>query len=293
MVAWQRYLQPQTLNEALHDLQSAAESVKVIAGGTDLLLDIQQGRQPRVHTLLDVTSIPEMREIRVGESDIFVGAAVTHFEILQHPALNHHAKSLIEASGLIGGPQVRNVATIGGNVAHALPAGDGTIALMALGAQVEIAGPDGRRCIPLEELFTGPGQTILDQRCELLTGFYLPPLQPGEASAFYRTMRPQGVAIAILNLGVWLRSSVDGLIEDIRLAVGPAGPKPVRARRTETFLRGRLPTEDTIDAAGRELVAEVQLRASPHRATKEYRRHLVPVLLRRVLETAHDRAMVN
>lgn len=291
MATWQHYLQPTSLAEALQCLQSAPGRAKIIAGGSDLLIDIQQGRHPPVDTLVDVTGIPELRALRVEDDHLFLGAALTHFEILSSPLLQHHARALVQASALIGGPQVRNLATIGGNVAHGLPAGDGTIALLALDAQAQIAGPQGVRWLPLEQLFLGPGQTILSAGQDLLLGFRLPLLGPGEASAFWRVMRPQGVAIAILNMGLWLRlGNPAGCVEDIRLAAGPAGPTPFRARRTEAILRGR-PLERLLDAetialAAEEFLAEARLRTSPHRATAEYRRRLAPVILRQVLENA-------
>lgn len=291
MPAWQNYLQPATVAEALQQLQSAPGPAKAIAGGTDLLLDIQQRRHPPVDTLVDLSSISEMRETRLDGEAICLGAAVTHYEIINNPLLIRHAPCLVEACGVIGGPQVRNVATIGGNVAHGLPAGDGTIALLALDAQVEIAGPGGRRWLPIEELFVAPGCTLLQERSELLVSFRLPLAAAGESSAFHRVMRPQGVAIAILNMAAWLRASGDGTIADIRLAAGPAGPRPFRPRRTEAFLRGRRPDGETIASAACELAAEASLRTSPHRATAEYRQQLLPILLGRVLEPAFARAM--
>jgi CO/xanthine dehydrogenase FAD-binding subunit len=291
MPIWQHYLQPTSLAEALQALQAAPGRAKIIAGGSDLLIDLQQGRHPPVETLVDVTGIPELRALRVEDDHVFLGAAVTHFEIMSSPLLQQHARVLVEAAGLIGGPQVRNLATIGGNVAHGLPAGDGTIALLALDAQAQIAGPQGVRWLPLEGLFLGPGRTIFSAGHDLLLGFRLPLLGPGESSAFWRVMRPQGVAIAILNMGAWLRvNESTGCVEDIRLAAGPAGPTPFRARRTEAVLRGR-PLERLLDAetialAAEEFLAEARLRASAHRSSAEYRRHLAPVILRQVLENA-------
>lgn len=287
MIVWQRYLQPHTVAEALAGLAAAAGPARIIGGGTDLLLDIQQGRQPPVETLVDVTGIPELVAIRIDEAGIFIGAAVTHHEIICHPLLARRARALVQASGLIGGPQVRNVATLGGNIAHALPAGDATIALLALDAVAEVAGPAGRRHVPLAELFLAPGRTVLGP-AELLVGVHLPRLGPGEGSAFARVMRPQGVAIAILNLAAWLRVAGDGTILAARLAVGPAGPVPFRARRAEAALAGRRLDPDGAAPASvaAELLAEAQLRTSPHRATAEYRRQLVPVVLQRVLAGA-------
>jgi carbon-monoxide dehydrogenase medium subunit len=189
--------------------------------------------------------------------------------------------ALVEACELIGGPQVRNVATLGGNVAHALPAADGTIALVALDAQASLASSDGIRWLPLLELFAGPGRPTFDPSREILAAFRLPRLGLGEASAFERVMRPQGVAIAILNLALWLRASPAGRIEDLRIAVGPSGPRPFRARQTEAVLRDRTPDHDILLDAAESLRAEATFRTSPHRATAEYRDHLAEVLLRR------------
>jgi CO/xanthine dehydrogenase FAD-binding subunit len=291
MPIWHNYLQPATLREAL-DAFGSVPGAKIIAGGSDLLIDIQQGRHPPVGTLIDVTCVPELRELSLEDDHLFLGAALTHYEIVSSPLLQWHAPALVAASGLIGGPQVRNLATIGGNVAHGLPAGDGTIALLALDARAQLAGPEGMRELPIEELFLGPGHTILAATRELLVGFRLPLRRPGESSAFWRVMRPQGVAIAILNMGAWLRVDGGGTVSEIRLAAGPAGPRPFRARRTEDILRGRplarLLDEETMAQAAEAFLAEATLRASPHRSTAEYRRHLAPIVLREVLERTSE-----
>jgi carbon-monoxide dehydrogenase medium subunit len=200
-----------------------------------------------------------------------------------------HAQALAEASGLIGGPQVRNVATLGGNVAHALPAADGTIALFALNARVEIATMEGRRYVSLDDLFKGPGVSALDPERELLVGFYLPEKGPGEGSAFNRIMRPQGVAIAILNCAVWVQRS-GNLITDIRVAIGPSGPTPRRLTEVEDVLRGKTPGDDEIEAALQVLLEHVHFRTSRHRATQAYREEMARVLLHDTLRQAWERA---
>jgi len=286
MTSWEHYVRPGSLDEALTILAEGDGSARVIAGGTDLLLDIQQGRHPPVTTLVDITGIPEMLAIAAAGDEIYLGSAVTHTTIVHDPLLNENTLCLIEACGLIGGPQVRNVATIGGNVAHALPAGDGTIALLALQAQAQIASAHGRRWMDLEELFVGPGQASFDRSREILVGFRFKKRGPDEQTGFRRIMRPQGVAIAILNMAIWLRGSNETGIEDIRMAIGPAGPRPLRARRTEAILRGRKLSDDVIAQATEALLGEARLRTSPHRATVEYRRHLTGVLLRRTLAAA-------
>lgn len=284
------YSQPLTITEALDALQRSPGPAEVIAGGTDLLLDLRQGRHPPVHTLVDVSGIKEMKVVRREGVFIFLGAAMTMHDIMRHPLLNENAQCLVEACSLVGGPQVRNVATIGGNVAHALPAGDGTISLLALEAHAQIASMEGVRYEPLSDLFVGPGETVLDRSREILTGFRFHVLGDSEASAFQRVMRPQGVAIAILNMAAWVRLGRHERIEDVRLSIGPAGPTPVRAYKTEGILKGETIGDRVLHRAAQGLLDEVVLRTSPHRATIEYRRHLSVLLLRRTLQRAVQRA---
>lgn len=286
MAFWQTYLTPGSLADALAALRESRGSARVIAGGTDLLLDLQQGRHPPLDTLIDLSRVPELREIREEGDAIFLGAAVTHAELLANPLVSAHAACLGQACALIGGPQVRNVATLGGNVAHALPAADAAIALVALAARAELATFEARRETPIEALFAGPGQVTFDRAHTILVGFQIRKRQPGEGSAFDRVMRPQGVAIAILNMALWVRLEASNRIAEARLAVGPSGPRPARARLAEAALLGQ-PAEQVdlthvIDA----LRAECRLRSSPHRATHEYRRHLLAVLLSRTLPAA-------
>jgi carbon-monoxide dehydrogenase medium subunit len=196
----------------------------------------------------------------------------------------------VEGCGLIGGPQVRNVATIGGNVSHALPAGDGTVSLLALNTEVQIASLEGESCQPLIDLFAGPGEVTFDRNRELVVGFRFKAKEAREGSAFHRVMRPQGVAIAILNMAGWVKLDKKETITDIRISCGPAGPKPFRAYQTEGFLKGKTWNESTFQEASQLLGNEVSLRTSAHRATKEYRHKLLPILLKTVLDKAVQRA---
>jgi len=290
MAFWQTYLTPGSLADALNALREAPGSARLIAGGTDLLLDLQQGRHPPVDTLIDVSRVPELRQVREEGGDVFLGAAVTHAELLGLPQVAVHAACLREACSLIGGPQVRNVATLGGNVAHGLPAADAAIALLALDASAELATLGGRREVPIETLFTGPGQVAFDRAETIVVGFRIRQRQGGEGSGFRRVMRPQGVAIAILNMAVWMRLDADGKIAEARIAVGPSGPRPARARSAEAALVGQ--RWDAIEQAPvvAALQAECRLRSSAHRATQDYRRHLLGVLLNRVLPAVIDSA---
>jgi carbon-monoxide dehydrogenase medium subunit len=250
---------------------------------------LQQGRHPPVDTLVDVTQIEEMCALEVRGDHLFIGAARPLNEVVASPIVQMHAQALYEAAGLIGGPQVRNTATLGGNVAHALPAADGAVSLVSLDAKAEVASPDGRRVVPMLDLYAGPGKSTLDPRREVLVGFRVALRKPGQASAFRRVMRPQGVAIAILNLGVWIERKGDQIV-DARIAIGPAGPKPLRARAAEAALWGRSYSPETMQAAAEALLGEAKFRTSPHRATAEYRRHTACVLLEQTLSVAWQRA---
>jgi len=302
MTLWQNYIRPKNLTEALDAFANAPRPLAPIAGGTDLLLDLEQGRHPPVQTLVDVTSIVELTRLERRGDELFIGAAVPVNRIVLDGLVGAHAQALVEACNLIAGPQVRNVATLGGNVAHALPAADGTIALLALDAEAEIAGRVAERIetrrIPFRELFLGPGKSALKQGEELIVGFYIP-IKTSEfsknsevsraASCFKRIMRPQGVALPILNCAVWLERA-NGAVKDIRIAVGPGGGTPFRATQAEDVLRGKSLDETALDSALDALLAQAQFRTSARRASADYRRHIVSGLFSDVIESAWGRA---
>lgn len=289
MNLWQNYVRPKNLSEAMDAFATAPRPLMPIAGGTDLLLDLEQGRHSPIHTLIDVTSIAEMTALEIRGEELFVGAAVPVNRIATTPEVIAYAQALTEACNLIAGPQVRNVATLGGNVAHALPAADGTIALLALNAQAEVAGLTETRRIPFKELFVGPGKSSLKHGEELLVGFYLPLSTSHQASCFKRIMRPQGVALPIINLAIWLERK-ENAFNQIRIAVGPGGPTPWSGTEAEKALIGKSLNEETFNAATEALLAQVGFRSSARRASADYRRHIVVGLFKDVLEAAWKRA---
>lgn len=296
MNLWQEYMRPASIPEAIKALTSAPGPAMPIAGGTDLMLDLEQGRHAPVHTLIDVTGIQEMLALEIRDDRLFVGAGLSVNRIVSNPLVGQHAQALVEAGALIAGPQVRNVATLGGNVAHALPAADGTIALLALDAEAEIASSSGVRRIPFNELFLGPGKSSLKHGEELLVGFYIPiqkTLKVSQtfrvSSCFKRIMRPQGVALPIINLAIWLERA-DDKVNQIRIAVGPGAPTPWRATEAEKFLAGKAINNEIVNAALEVLLVQVGFRSSPRRASSDYRRHIVDGLFRDTLETAWQRA---
>lgn len=294
MNAWKQYYLARSIEDALGALRSCPGTARPVAGGTDYLLELQQGHQPPVDTLVDVTGIPELACLEVRGSELFIGAGVPVSQVTASPLVRKHAQAVAEACGLIGGPQVRNTATLGGNVAHALPAADGMIGLVALDALVEVAALDAGGAVqhsrrPILSLFAGPGESTLVPGREILVGFMLPLRRPGQASAFARVMRPQGVALPILNLAVWLACE-DERITDIRIAAGPAGPTPRRATAVENLLKGGKADPALLAQAAMLLEQTTRFRTSPRRSTAEYRRHLVGPLFETVVSTAWERA---
>jgi carbon-monoxide dehydrogenase medium subunit len=286
---WDTFVRPDTLAQALEVMSTARQSILPMAGGTDLLVDLEQGRHARAGTLLDVTSIQELLMLEVRAASLFVGAAVPLAKLVRDPLIQLHAPALVDACELIGGPQVRNVATLGGNVAHALPAADGTIALLALDAFVEVARQSGSQIVPLQSLFRGPGKSTLVAGRDLIVGFHLPLRLPGQASAFKRIMRPQGVALPVLNAAVWLGRSGE-TVSDIRIAVGPGAGVPWRALEAEQALSSQVLDERAVTRAVSVLQQTANFRTSARRASAEYRVHLAVSLLRDALHSAWTRA---
>ena len=289
MNLWQEYKRPASISEAIQDLISASGPAMPIAGGTDLLLDLKQGRHAPIHTLIDLTFVPEMSLLELRGDELYIGAAVPVNRVALDPLTGTHAQALVEACNLIAGPQVRNTATLGGNVAHALPAADGTIALTALEAQAEVAGVSGTRRVPFTSLFLGPGKSSIDKSAEIIVGFYLPQTKKGQASCFKRIMRPQGVALPILNCAVWLERESD-IVKDIHIAVGPGSSIPFRATEAEATLRGQSATSDALNRTMESLLGQAHFRTSARRASADYRRHIVGELFGDVFETAWSRA---
>jgi CO/xanthine dehydrogenase FAD-binding subunit len=237
MNLWQEYLRPTSLSAALKAMSSSPGPICLMAGGTDLMLNLQQGRLGSVQTLIDVTAIPELTIQEIRGVELYIGAAVSLSQIAKSSQVNQHAQALAEACNLIGGPQVRNVATLGGNVAHALPAADGSIAMLSLDTQVLVVGQDHNRRVPLQEMFLGAGKNALKAGQELIAGFYIPLSKQNQSSAFKRIMRMQGIALPIINLSICLQREADR-IKDVRIAAGPVGTTPRRLDAVEDKLRG-------------------------------------------------------
>lgn len=291
MKIWNDYHTPSTVDEAISLLGHYAGQGRIVAGGTDLLVDARAGGAPAAHALIDITRIDEMTAIDEADGQISIGAGVTHAQIVASQRLKQAATCLVESCGVVGGPQVRNVATLGGNVAHALPAGDGTVSLVALDAEAEIIHDGERHWVPIAALYRGAGQSLLDPTRDLLIRLRFSPCGPGEATAFSRIMRPQGVALPILGCAVWVKlDEVRATVQQARIVIAPIAPTPQRAVEAEAALTGAPADDSTIAAVAAVAQASLHPRTSKYRATSAYRQEMIAVLLNRTLTAAFARA---
>jgi carbon-monoxide dehydrogenase medium subunit len=289
MAYWKHYHTPVSVEEAIQLLNRYDGQARVVGGGTDLILEMQQGHRPPVEALIDPTQISGLNQIVDENGYLVIGAGVTHVQIVNDERMSKYATCLVESCGVIGGPQVRNVGTLAGNVAHALPAGDGTISLLALDSELQIATANGISWVPMEKTFIGPGKSTIDPTRALLTRLRFKPTGPGEASAFRRVMRPQGVALPMINMAARLKVEAD-TITAARVAIGPAGPTPFLAQKTMAYLTGQPAAHDVFARAAAVALEEVNLRTSRHRATAEYRTQMIRVQLPKTLAKAAERA---
>jgi carbon-monoxide dehydrogenase medium subunit len=289
MAYWNHYHTPATVEEAVKVLASYDGKALMIGGGTDMLLEIQQGHRPPVEALVDLKNIPGLSQITEENGYIVIGGAVTHTQIVADARIARHGTCLVEGCGVIGGPQVRNVGTLAGNIAHALPAGDGTIGLLALGGELQVASGQGLVWTPMEKTFVGPGKSTVNPSRDIIARMRFKPTGKGEASAFRRVMRPQGVALPMIGMAARLK--LDGAkIASARIVIGPAGKIPFLAEQTMAFLVGKPPSAETFKEAAATALSETSLRTSPHRASAEYREEMIRIQLPKTLAKAADRA---
>ena len=288
---WQNYYTPKSVAEAVDILQRYDGQARVVGGGTDLLVEIRRGLHRPVDALVDVSRIPGLDTIDVDGEYTVIGCGVTHSQIVRDARINEYGTCLSESCSVIGGPQVRNVGTLAGNVAHALPAGDGTIGLLALGGEIEIATADRTRWIPMQESFRAPGKSFIDRHREVLTRLRFKPTGAREGSAHHRVMRPQGLCLPIISMAVRLQLEADDTISNARISMGPVGPVPFLAEAAMAVLVGDIASSEQFNKTAEAALASVTLRSSKYRASQEYREQMVrtylPAILKRAAERAH------
>jgi CO/xanthine dehydrogenase FAD-binding subunit len=287
---WQTYEIAHTVDEALALLASYDGRAQLIAGGTDLIIELQQGRH-HVDCLVDVTRIPGLAAIEQQNGWILLGGNVTFRQIKDSPLLHAHARVLTEAAASIGALQIQTVATLAGNLVSALPAADGSVALIALDAEVQVTNAGGSTWRPVAELFVAPGQSAVNPRREMITAVRFPAAEPYQGSAWERIGRRRALVLPILNCAVNLALDADGQrVEWAKIGLGPVAPVPFRARGAESFLAGAPADEETFARAGALAAQESNPRSSLLRASREYRLEVLPVLVRRGLVRAAEGA---
>ena len=286
------YFAPASLDEAVTLLKERGNGVKLLAGGTDLLVQMQEaGAHPS--TIVSLHDIAELRGVDFAEADgLRVGAGSDLATVVAHPALWERFTAVAEGANIVGSVQTRNMATLGGNIANAAPSADTAPALIALDAEAEIAGANGSRRIAVGELFTGPGQTVLATD-EILVSFNMP-TPPARTGSVYQRHTPRKIMdIAAVGLGLRLTLTPESdTIQEARICLGAVAPTPIRAPEAEEALTGQPPSDDLFARAA-ELAQAAASPISDTRGSAELRRHLVGVLTKRCLAIALERAQAE
>jgi len=278
----EQYKAPTSLEEAAGILR--AGNVTVLAGGTDLMPQAQAGRMHLQPVLMNVRRVPELRGIAEQGGAVRIGALVTITELLESALVRERLGMLWQACDHFASDQIRNAATLGGNLCNASPAGDTLVPLLALNARVVLASkPNGTlqtRRVPLAEFLLGPGRTCRAP-AELLAAVEVPLPPAGFAGEFYKHGTRPGLDIAAISIAAGARR--DGaVLRDVRIAFGAVAPTVIRAPRAEAALEGRAPDAATLEAAAQAALAEIHP-ISDLRASDWYRRELIHNMLKRVL----------
>ena len=282
MQAIEQYKAPASLEEAAGILR--AGNVTVLAGGTDLMPQMQAGRLRFQPVVMNVRRVPELKGIAEQGAVLRIGALVTITELLESALVRGRLGMLWQACDHFGSDQIRNAATVGGNLCNASPAGDTLVPLLALNASVVlVAKPNGAlqtRRVPLAEFLLGPGRTCRGP-AELLAAVEVPLPPAGFAGEFYKHGTRPGLDIAAISIAAGARR--DGaVLRDVRVAFGAVAPTPIRAPRTEAALEDRAPDAATLEAAVQAALEEVHP-ISDVRASDWYRRELIRNMLKRIL----------
>jgi xanthine dehydrogenase FAD-binding subunit len=274
-------LTPSSLEELFYLLERYPEALP-IAGGTDLLVKLRSISGQDERPLLSLATVPELHGIRQKGNTIAIGAATTFSRIIPDPLIAEHAPLLTRAARTIGGPAVRNMATIGGNIRTASPAGDSLTPLYLLDAEIEITSHTGTRLVPIGEFITGPGRTAL-QGGEMITRILLPPTATFPWQQFEKVGRRRSMAIAVTSFAGMARLSGTGTIEEVRCAWGSVGPTVLRIPALEHELAGSPLTAGTISHAAH-IVRNCVTPISDISATAAYLRSVACNLFVRFLE---------
>ncbi|MDW8029298.1 MAG: xanthine dehydrogenase family protein subunit M [Armatimonadota bacterium] len=287
---WFDYCAPKRLDEALDIFSEYNERASALAGGTDLILFMERGRL-KPELVVEIPSCQPFVGLEVKNGKIHIGSKTTMRDLETSSLICEKVPILAEASGVVGSLQIRNMATIGGNICTASPAGDTLPALLVLDASVKIVSKKGERLIPLKEFFLGPGKTVR-QPDELLTEVIIPIPKGRFGSSFYKLSVRRYMDIAIVNAAAAVAVDEHGFITDAKIALGSVAPTPIRAYEAEEKLIGNMINEFLLD----EVAKLAQSASSPitdQRGTAEYRLIMVYRLTKRVVTEAYKKAVAK
>ncbi len=277
------FYEPTTLAEASRLFAEA--HAQLLAGGTDLVIGMKALTETP-ESVISLQKIPGLTGITTeADNSISIGAMTKVREVEVSGDIQQHHTALAEGASEIGSIQIRNLATIGGNIAHASPAADTVAGLLVADAQVDIASANGERRVPIDELFTGPGQTVL-RPGEIITRFRLP--SPASGSHYIKHKIREVMDLAFIGVAAAVNLD-NGTITDARIGLAAVAPTPIRATEAENLLNGNAPTPELLEQAG-EAAAAGCSPISDLRCSAEHRREMVDVLTRRTLQHALERA---
>ena len=279
---------PATLEEAINLAGRLAPNARFIAGGTDRVIQMSRRRVSASHVIA-LPLLPELRGVAETVDGYRIGAMTTYRTIERHLAFRSVVECLIEAARVVGGQQVRNIATVGGNIANASPAADFVPPLLCLDAMLEIVGPQGKRRAPLNELIRRPGTADLKVG-EIITAIEFARLPERSATVFLKEGRRKAMEISVVCVASALTLDPNGTCTAARIAVGAAAPRAFRVIEAEKSLLGKPAGRQLFTEAGR-LAAEAVSPISDVRASAEHRRYLASVLVERALIACHERIL--
>ena len=285
------YLSVSSIEETLAPLSNGKRHVKILSGGTDLLVQLREGIT-QADLIIDVKNVPELVEVAFNSAEgLRIGAAAPCSQICHNAAVLEHYPGLVDAFSLIGGVQIQNRASIGGNLCNASPAADAIPALIVHQAVCVISSPMGERRVPVEQFCTAPGKTVL-RPDELLVSVHIPPPRHNFGAHYQRFIPRNEMDIAIVGAGASVTLDEEGnTFRSARLALAAVAPTPLFIPEVGEFLAGKGVSSETIEQAA--LIARAAARPiSDLRGTAEQRKKLSAVLAKRTLEKAVERARV-
>jgi carbon-monoxide dehydrogenase medium subunit len=283
---WQNYILARSIDDVMDALADGDQKARIIAGGTDLMLEIERGVRKGISTLIDITRIPGLDSIREDDAgQIHIGPMVMHNHILSSPLIREKAFALAQACWEIGSPQIRNRGTVAGNLVTASPANDAISPLMALDAKLELTSPRGKRVVTLADFYTGVRKTVMAPD-EMITDIFFRGTEPNQASYFIKTALRKAQAISVINISVLINFEGE-LVKNSIITMGAVAPTIIHAVGAEAFLNGKSLSEATISQTA-QLVAEDASPISDIRGSADYRDYMLSVIAKRALTAIKD-----